>query len=242
MWEPNLFGEWEENASDEEGLLTPVKHNCLLRLFTFATGTKHLTWLPCTRVEESIKVFTEQYELLGSRLVGMKYTTTWNDHGYYVRDPTTSNKIIVNVDMLTPKRSFTLPYTSEYMAEHDDWSITENWSLEASLVSVKAGISQKLLPLLKLAFGESDYLFWELDSYEPDGRTAPLVFTRKRGSSDAVLASSKPAVKGQAQANFAAQPPPRPMKRPRIEPPLDEATLPPTGFGDAPAAVAPMGA
>ena len=159
-----------------------------------------------------------------------------------MRDPTINNKIIFNVDLLTPKRSFTLPYTSEYMATHDDWSITENWSLEASLVSVKVGISQKLLPLLKLAFGESDYLFWELDSYEPDGRTVPLVFNRKRGSSDDVPAASKPAAKGKAKAKQPAQLPPRPIKRPRIEPPLGDATLPPTGTGDAPAAVLPLDA
>jgi hypothetical protein len=69
-----------------------------------------------------------------------------------------------------------------------------------------------------------------------------LSLTRKRGSSDAVPALSTPAVKGKAKANIAAQPPPRPMKRPRIEPPLDEATLPPTGSGGAPPAVAPMDA
>ena len=109
-------------------------------------------------------------------------------------------------------------------------------------MSVEAGISQKLLPLLKLAFGESDYLFWELDSYEPDGRTVPLVFNRKRVSSDAVPAASKPAAKGKAKAKQPAQLPPRPIKRPRIEPPLGDATLPPTGTGGAPAAVPPMDA
>ena len=146
--------------------------------------------------------------------------------------------------MQTPKRSFTLPYTSEHKAAYDDWCMAENWSLEASLVSVKAGISQKLLPLLKLAFGDRDYLFWELESYEPDSHSVPLVFNRKRGSSDDVPASSKPAAKGKAKAKAKqpAQLPPRPIKRPRIEPPLGDATLPPTGTGDAPAAVLPLDA
>ena len=108
-------------------------------------------------------------------------------------------------------------------------------------MSVKAGISQKLCPLLKLAFGDRDYLFWELDSYEPDGRSVPLVFNRKRGPSDDALVSSKPAAKGKAKAKQ-TQLPPRPIKRPRIEPPLGDATLPPTGTGGAPAAVLPMDA
>jgi len=90
---------------------------------------------------------------------------------------------------------------------------------------------------LKLAFGDRDYLFWELDSYEPDGRSVPLVFNRKRGSSDDVPVPSKPAAKAKQ-----AQLPPRPIKRPRIEPPLGDATLPPTGTGDAPAAVLPLDA
>ena len=242
MWEPSLFGEWDEQARDEESCLTSVKHASLLHLFTFATGTKDLTWLPSTSVEESIKVFTAQYELLGSRLAGMKYTTTWDDHGYFVRDPTIRNKIIFNVDLLTPKRSFTLPYSIEFMAAYDDWCMTENWSLDASLMSVKAGISQKLLPLLKLAFGDRDYLFWELESYEPDGRSVPLVFNKKRGSGDDVPSASKPAAKAKAKGKQPAQMPPRPIKRPRIEPPLGEETLPPTGTGDAPAAALPLDA
>ena len=92
-WEANLYGELDAEI-DEEGTDAPtIKHHVALRFLTFGTGSKPSTWVPHSNIEDIIDTCNVQYELLGKRLTGVRWTTTWQTQGYFGRCPRRANVI-----------------------------------------------------------------------------------------------------------------------------------------------------
>ena len=201
--------EARDAAEKQHKSLVNIQH--LLKFVTFALGCKDDAWLPDSHVQTSMDVFKNTYEVLGNRLSGKKLLNfDWPADGYFKQSSTDPRKIYLNHDSVKPNRFVEVGFTTELMEQIKDWTIENNWSItRATLVSPSSGFQQPLLHLFLKMHGDRDHVFYEMQSFEPDGVSPPACFKKKARAAKSESIVQKPLRK--SRATPLASVPPRPL-------------------------------
>lgn len=173
----------------------------------FALGVKLHCLLPDLTVDITEGHMQTRYEAIGRRLAGVFPSQDWAKIGYFAFCHRNMGVVVCMVDTACPKRHVTLPLTHAQMSEHSEWAFVENWSRDAYLVSQSADTRPG--SRLERAFPTEweNFLRLELESFEPDGVSAPKSFV-DIGVRGRNLKKPRGALKSRIAEPVAGAPPP----------------------------------